>query len=755
MLNKLKITLILILLFLLPYIAFWQLWTSNLNDKYILTGDVTEATYPLNYFYAKSIWEERSLPLWNPYAQSGYPTMGDFQTAFFYPLDILQNLLFRFRDKKGVFDFFQLYEKKVILHLSLAGLFMFILMRKGFQLRTISSFIAAVIFMFNQSIIQYLEAYQPMVPIVWLPLIFLFLWRYYLTRRVFYSVACGISLSLALLSNAIQAMYYLCLLLGLIVIFLIISQFRNRQLNLKVILGWLSIFLIGFGIASIQLLPLYEFLTRHSIKAGYTNYTFSLSTPISFKGLILNYLIPFNPCCWHSGYIGILSLFLVLVGAIFYKHRLKKFLLFLIPVIWIISAGHYFFLNEILYLSLPGFGAMHLHGRMIIYQIFFLAVLAGFGMEYLNSTLSKREKKILFKIFLCFTGLILILFIGITFQAIHIALSTQRNPFVRIIRGIDGLAMLDWIDQRFFLLLFCALSLIILWSRLYLFLKRRIINILVVGIILLDLLSVFALTKSSELAPMLPMNAAFEVWPFLRDVIMPRLKPENSLDEIVKGRSSGYHLVNLYSKECIYGGYVSTVNLKRYYQYLAYADAEIVRLETPGYLRYVKDLSSPQRRPQLLKILTGQRAYVVPKFIVESDRRKILERLNDIDVHREIILEETPDIIKKEKGIIDTDGEGKVKFTKFSNNTVEMDVSLPWEYGFLLYIDNWYPGWKAYVDGKEVKVYRANFTFKAIVVPTGEHKVRFSFTPLLFKIGIIITISTLIASLIIILRSLR
>ena len=53
--------------------------------------------------------------------------------------------------------------------------------------------------------------------------------------------------------------------------------------------------------------------------------------------------------------------------------------------------------------------------------------------------------------------------------------------------------------------------------------------------------------------------------------------------------------------------------------------------------------------------------------------------------------------------------------------------------------DTFYPGWKAYVDERETKIYRADYAFRAIFVPSGKHTVIFSFNPKSFKIGAIIS----------------
>lgn len=51
-----------------------------------------------------------------------------------------------------------------------------------------------------------------------------------------------------------------------------------------------------------------------------------------------------------------------------------------------------------------------------------------------------------------------------------------------------------------------------------------------------------------------------------------------------------------------------------------------------------------------------------------------------------------------------------------------------------------YPGWKAYVDGVEVKLYTVNNLIQGAVVPSGEHVIEFRFEPNDFKLGGIITL---------------
>jgi len=59
--------------------------------------------------------------------------------------------------------------------------------------------------------------------------------------------------------------------------------------------------------------------------------------------------------------------------------------------------------------------------------------------------------------------------------------------------------------------------------------------------------------------------------------------------------------------------------------------------------------------------------------------------------------------------------------------------------GVLVFSENWYPAWKAFVDGKRVHIIRAYGVLRALALPPGEHEVRMIYDSWLFKIGLWLT----------------
>ena len=76
-------------------------------------------------------------------------------------------------------------------------------------------------------------------------------------------------------------------------------------------------------------------------------------------------------------------------------------------------------------------------------------------------------------------------------------------------------------------------------------------------------------------------------------------------------------------------------------------------------------------------------------------------------------------------------------------STREFRVRSP-EGGRFVLIEQFYPGWRAAIDGTEAKIYRHDDVFQAVDVPGGEHTVRFDFRSQGLQIGALLTLTTLV-----------
>lgn len=103
-------------------------------------------------------------------------------------------------------------------------------------------------------------------------------------------------------------------------------------------------------------------------------------------------------------------------------------------------------------------------------------------------------------------------------------------------------------------------------------------------------------------------------------------------------------------------------------------------------------------------------------------------------------------VLERAELLLDQDDEfGLINILEQSAHAAEVELrDLP-GYRILSFIDFNFPGWHAYVDGKEVPILRAFSHFKAVEVPPGTHRVRFEFRSRIVPIGIAISAVSIIA----------
>lgn len=121
-----------------------------------------------------------------------------------------------------------------------------------------------------------------------------------------------------------------------------------------------------------------------------------------------------------------------------------------------------------------------------------------------------------------------------------------------------------------------------------------------------------------------------------------------------------------------------------------------------------------------------------------SDIKKVespdeeLGLLNKVDLTQTAVVDESK--FRIEKSIFnDTDGE--IDLVDYTPNKLTYKASVT-EEAFAVFSEIYYPkGWKAYIDGEEVEILRANYILRALQVPPGEHSITFLFEPKVYFIG--------------------
>jgi hypothetical protein len=124
-------------------------------------------------------------------------------------------------------------------------------------------------------------------------------------------------------------------------------------------------------------------------------------------------------------------------------------------------------------------------------------------------------------------------------------------------------------------------------------------------------------------------------------------------------------------------------------------------------------------------------AFVATKVAKAATNAQMLRQLSEGLPRQSALLEaDAPDELLK---LAPTYTNARVFRINPNETMVQVTSSAP---GLLILSDQFYPGWKATVNGQRTSILRANYLFRAVRVPKGRSVVRFSYEPLSFKIGV-------------------
>jgi hypothetical protein len=238
--------------FLILAIVFYRAIT--LTNSILVGFDTFTYFYPYETYAAESL-RQGHLPLWNPYLFTGVPFLANLQSAIFYPLNLLFLLL----------PVPTAYSWSVVIHVALAGFFMYLFCRRSLDLGALAAICGAVIFMFagfTNSLVGHINQLQAAT---WIPLLFLLSDMAYRRRDIRFAALGGVVLAMQLFAGHAQESYLTIFALGLFMLFRIAVDWRTNKAvqngvrRLLPSFATIAIFglvlAFGFGLAAIQLLP--------------------------------------------------------------------------------------------------------------------------------------------------------------------------------------------------------------------------------------------------------------------------------------------------------------------------------------------------------------------------------------------------------------------------------------------------------------------------------------------------------------------
>jgi len=361
-----------------------------------LYSDQYHSGYAFREWLAHTWKRLGEVPLWNPEIYGGLPFVGAMHGDIFYPTSWLRLVLpTGFAMGLGF-----------VLHYVLAGLFVYWLLR---LLKV--SWAGAVTGGFAYQLSGVIGSYvQPghdgkLFVTALLPLALVGLVIGMRDRRWSGYGIVALSVGLALLSPHAQMTFYLLIAAGLFALYLAFGEVSDRTTidRIRSLALALAAVVVGFGVGAIQLLPFFEYLPYSPRAEGYYGFEGSVSYAIPWVHVPEFFLSRFvgttpgltywgpNPIKLHSEYLGLAAVALAVLGA-FQRGRRRL-------VYWLLGIGALFLLiclgaetpfYRLWWTVMPFVKQTRAPGMALFVVALVTAVLAGFGVDRLQRREGER-----------------------------------------------------------------------------------------------------------------------------------------------------------------------------------------------------------------------------------------------------------------------------------------------------------------------------------------------------------------------------
>jgi hypothetical protein len=667
------------------------LYPLILLGRSLYWGDVFLYFYPLES-YVRDRLRDGAIPLWNPYVLCGQPLVGNPQAWVFYPTTLLLPFM-------PVWLYFTVNS---LIHLCLAGGGTYLLLRRLTHDRT-AAILGGLTYMGSGFLMARLQFPTMIMAAAWLP------WMLVLVDRVIDRPAVGYAALLALVVGleilaAHTQLTYLSVVAAILYALARLWQIRGHRTRTLRAFGLMTAALIlGTAAAMVYLLPalqLFGLSTREKLTWMQANRFVLLPEQL------LNFVWPTfygNPAhgdYWGEGnfwepcvYLGVIPLLLALYAAFRAATRpaTRFFAILGFVSLWL-AMGRFGGIYFLAYYSVPGLASFHDPARFAFLATFSFACLASFGMRALRDRGLGQLSR---------TAAVVVAAVNLWAFSAHINPTIRPDAFdyrPRVIADTpkhgQGRVFTVFRDQ--------------VW--------KRYLNYDDYG----------------------PESARYA--DELTDTLAPNIGMRLDVEE-----GSGYEPVPLKSVTDLDG--LTRVALERQAtnlpNLLRLFNAQLLLLPEATRYRHPALQELDARGVTALAVTDpGARMWLVRSTMRVDGTQRTLSALASADMDTE-----STALVSGSPGLGDRFGpqpvadQGRVTVTGSGAHEVQAMVDAEVRPGFLVWSEAWYPGWRATVDGIPVRVERANHAFQGVVVPPGAHRIRFTYRPTAYRVGLYITLA--------------
>src|SRR3989344_1151511 len=675
------------------------------------------------------------LPLWNPYEMAGKPLLANFQSSAFYPLNLI---LF-------IKPFYLSWSIFIVLQPLLAGIFLYLYLN-NLNLNRRASVLGAIVFSFSGFFVSWLEWGTVLHTALWLPLILLSTDKVFsnlnllndlkfkienlklevkIKKYLVWSLIFTFSVISSFLAGHLQVFFYLLILS----VVYIVSRWFQYERKIKFLFIFAFCYLIFTIITSVQWLPTLQLILL-SARGADQIYIQNEGWFIPWQNLLqffvpdffgnpatLNYWGVFN-YAEFVGYIGIVPLIFAMLALFLRIDRKTLFfgmvffasLLFSLPTPFAIIPYK---------LAVP-FLSTSQPTRLLFVTCFSLAVLASLGFDLF---LKNNKKVILPLSFICLVFILIWIYVLFGGNFLHLI-------------SLDNLS----VTRRNILLP----SVIFLFSSVLIYVFKYIRNkgIREVFVLIFLLISCFDLLRFAiKFEPfakkdyLFPTTKAIEFLKTQKGIFRvlsqdSRIFPPNFSTYYKIQSVEGYDPLYLLSfGELIAASERNKGDISAPFGFNRIItphniDSKLIDLLNVRYILSLSDISSKNFKKVFHARSTRMyenknylpRAFFVNKIIFVNSKQEEIDKMFLID------LRSLATINKKLPSSNFTGG--KAEIISYNENNILIKTKSEGE-SFLILTDIYYPTWRVLIDGKSDHIYKVDYAFRGIVVPRGEHEIKF------------------------------
>jgi hypothetical protein len=729
---------------------------NSRSDQYI-------AGYAFREFAASTLKATGNFPLWNPYLFGGMPYIAAMHGDIFYPTFLLRMVLPT--DVAMTWGF--------IIHLFLAGLFTFGFLRAiGYSFY--GALIGGIAYMMSGQIASYVSPGHDgkLFVSALFPLALWILHRGIRQGRNWSWGAFALIVGLCILSPHPQLLQYTLLACGAYALFLAFSAVDgvalSRSTAIRRLAAALGAVIVGLAIGAVQYLPVREYVSWSPRAGGLADYRSATSYAWPPEELLNAYLPQFsgmldnywgrNRIHLHSDYVG--AIVLILAGAAFIGLRTdprRKQIIFwsvalLVSLLWSLGSATPFY--HIPYTIIPGTKYFRAPATIFFVGTLAIALLACAGAERF---LEQRVSRKYLVGWLIGGGVIALL--ASTGALTNVAESFAGDQQVDQVQANNGALIAGAWRSFAFVALVVSLGLAVLRGKV----STRAAAWAVAALMTIDLWTVerlywMFLPPAKVIYASDPIVDLLKAEPQPMRVLSVPFEQPVEPDAFLTGDALMTHRIR---NVCGYHG-----NQLGRYNELTGCISNPQQLFNPNVLQLTNTkylltniaqipflpnfvlIKGPVRNASgdlvYLYKLSGDDPYswLTPVAVKAPDAQVLVTVLNPrFDVKRAALFDTSADV-RASTGVQALPAPIAVatSVSHYEPGKVRIDLSAPAPDGASLVVsENYYPGWKATVDGKAARIGRADYTFIGVELPAGARVVELDFTSPSYQRGKLIT----------------